>query len=99
MQGILDRERLMERLQMQIERQKTQFKLEGRVWGDTVGPSDRLRALREEMDDNGGSSGAALPRNFANSMLGSVNRQTKISRKPVNSRGEAVEDELQDGDG
>ncbi|KNB05803.1 cytokinesis protein [Fusarium oxysporum f. sp. lycopersici 4287] len=55
MQGILDRERLMERLQMQIERQKTQYKLEGRVWGDAVGPSDRLRALREEMDDRPGT--------------------------------------------
>ncbi|KAI9640318.1 hypothetical protein NHQ30_011368 [Ciborinia camelliae] len=38
-------------LEMQIERQKTQYKLEGRVWGDAAGPSDRLRALREEMDD------------------------------------------------
>ena len=50
MKGILDRERLMDRLEMQIERQKTQYKLEGRVWGDAAGPSDRLRALREEMD-------------------------------------------------
>ncbi|RDW89104.1 hypothetical protein BP6252_01136 [Coleophoma cylindrospora] len=59
MKGILDRERLMDRLEMQIERQKTQYKLEGRVWGDAAGPSDRLRALREEMDGEaaGGAAG------------------------------------------
>ncbi|KAK1981702.1 hypothetical protein LZ30DRAFT_781811 [Colletotrichum cereale] len=98
MQGILDRDRLMERLQMQIERQKTQFKLEGRVWGEAVGPSDRLRALREEMDDtamgSGGSGPSTPPRDFTNSMLGSVHRNTKIPRKPVNVRGEYIEGDL-----
>jgi cytokinesis protein len=90
MQGILDRERLLERLQMQIERQKTQFKLEGKVWGDAVGPSDRLRALREEMDgyDEGssGTEGGGVPRDYTNSIMGSVNRQTRIGRKPVNGQ-------------
>ncbi|KAM7217852.1 cytokinesis protein sepA [Rhypophila decipiens] len=93
MQGILDRDRLMERLQMQIERQKTQFKLEGRVWGEAVGPSDRLRALREEMEGYGeeAASGEGLDsRDFTHSMLGSVKRSTKIPRKPVGSRGEAA---------
>ncbi|TEA21275.1 Cytokinesis protein sepA [Colletotrichum sidae] len=99
MQGILDRDRLMERLQMQIERQKTQFKLEGRVWGEAVGPSDRLRALREEMDDSGMGSGPGTPpRDFTNSMLGSVNRNTKISRKPVNGRGEQLGGDLLEGE-
>ncbi|KAI6377553.1 hypothetical protein MCOR25_002535 [Pyricularia grisea] len=93
-QGILDRDRLMERLQMQIERQKTQFKLEGRVWGEAAGPSDRLRALREEMDGIGGDPGMEeqtdavsghAPRDLTNSMLGSVKRQTRVSRKPVKS--------------
>ncbi|CRK42876.1 hypothetical protein BN1708_016951, partial [Verticillium longisporum] len=100
MQGILDRERLMERLQMQIERQKTQFKLEGRVWGDAVGPSDRLRALREEMDDGSAPQGAGTPpRDFTNSMLGSVQRHTKISRKPVGPRTGGGEDDLaEDGE-
>ena len=84
MKGILDREKLMDRLEMQIERQKTQYKLEGRVWGDAAGPSDRLRALREEMDgDSRAGGGATPPRDFTNSMLGSVSRQTKIPRKPV----------------
>ncbi|KAJ9131083.1 Cytokinesis protein sepA [Pleurostoma richardsiae] len=97
MQGILDRERLMERLQMQIERQKTQFKLEGKVWGDSVGPSDRLRALREEMDGFGDSGAGTPPRDFTNSMLGSVHRQTRIPRKPVNSQGEAAEQTADEG--
>jgi cytokinesis protein len=94
MQGILDRERLMGRLQMQIERQKTQFKLEGRVWGDAVGPSDRLRALREEMDDgfvDGTPDGDPAPQDLTNSMLGSVRRQTRTPRRRVNSRGEPIE--------
>ncbi|KAH8887488.1 FH2-domain-containing protein [Thozetella sp. PMI_491] len=99
MQGILDREKLMERLQMQIERQKTQFKLEGRVWGDNVGPSDRLRALREEMDGFGPAAGQGTPpRDFTNSMLGSVQRQTGIRRRPVNSNGEPIEGGIDEGD-
>jgi len=98
MQGILDRDRLMERLQMQIERQKTQFKLEGRVWGEAVGPSDRLRALREEMEGyaEGDPESGAAPRDFTNSMLGSVKRSTRIPRKPVNSRGEPTEGVLEE---
>lgn len=105
MQGILDRNRLMERLQMQIERQKTQYKLEGRVWGDAVGPSDRLRALREEMDDRPGTppGGGTPPRDFTNSVLGSINRNTKIPRKPLKRRsdGEVIEedDETEGEDG
>ncbi|PTB78535.1 FH2-domain-containing protein [Trichoderma longibrachiatum ATCC 18648] len=71
MQGILDRERLMERLQKQLERQKTQYKLEGRIWGDSDGPSDRLRALREAMDgdEEPGTppGGGTPPRDFTNS--------------------------------
>ncbi|KAI0020278.1 hypothetical protein F4780DRAFT_375532 [Xylariomycetidae sp. FL0641] len=96
MQGILDRERLMDRLAMQLERQKTQYKLEGRVWGGAVGPSDRLRALREEMDGYGEAypdapEGAGLPPpGMTSSMLGSVNRTTRISRKPVGRQGEAL---------
>ncbi|CAI4213787.1 unnamed protein product [Parascedosporium putredinis] len=92
MQGILDRERLLERLQMQIERQKTQYKLEGRVWGETVGPSDRLRALREEMDGYGGDDddddgdSAMLDISkpaLSPGMLGSVRRHTNLNRKPL----------------
>ncbi|KAK2069590.1 hypothetical protein P8C59_004152 [Phyllachora maydis] len=94
MQGILDRDRLMERLQMQIERQKTQYKLEGRVWKDTVGPSDRLRALREEMDGYGPEAvGPGTPPrdDLTDSVLGTtVRRTTRIPRKPVHSGGEPM---------
>ncbi|ESZ94534.1 hypothetical protein SBOR_5077 [Sclerotinia borealis F-4128] len=104
MKGILDREKLMDRLEMQIERQKTQYKLEGRVWGDTAGPSDRLRALREEMDDEdrgqGGQGGQTLgvpPGDYTNSILGNVTRSTKIPRKPIGaeefSEGSDMDDE------
>ncbi|KXX78423.1 Cytokinesis protein sepA [Madurella mycetomatis] len=98
MQGILDREKLMERLQMQLERQKTVYKLEGRVWGEAIGPSDRLRALREEMDGFGDSGlGAGTPpRDFTNSMLGSVQRSTRIPRKPVGARAEHADDILEE---
>ncbi len=98
-QGILDRERLMERLQMQLERQKTVFKLEGKVWGEAIGPSDELRAMREEMDGYGDSAAPGLdgpPRDFTNSMLGSVKRSTRIPRKPVSSRGEPIQGVLEE---
>ncbi|CAG8976220.1 hypothetical protein HYALB_00010766 [Hymenoscyphus albidus] len=105
MNGILDRERLMDRLEMQIERQKTQFKLEGRVWGDAVGPSDRLRALREEMDGDRGEDGpreggglAPPGRDYTNSVLGSVSRQTKIPRKPINSQDFTEDEDLDDNE-
>jgi cytokinesis protein len=97
MKGILDRERLMDRLEMQLERQKTQFKLEGRVWGEAAGPSDRLRALREEMDGDGESDGGAPPRDFTNSMLGSVARQTRIARKPISQGSFPEEEEDEEG--
>ncbi|KAI0874579.1 putative cytokinesis protein sepA [Hypoxylon argillaceum] len=98
MQGILDRERLMDRLAMQLERQKTQYKLEGRVWGDAVGPSDRLRALREEMEGFDQSypdapEGAGLPPpGISSGMLGSVRRNTKIPRKPLRAQAESATD-------
>ncbi|KAH0555846.1 hypothetical protein GP486_006206, partial [Trichoglossum hirsutum] len=77
MQGILNRDRLMERLETQLERQKTQFKLEGRVWGQQVGPSDKLRELREQMDDQETGQREEFEktrRTFNSSTLGSVSR-------------------------
>ncbi|KAK8235286.1 cytokinesis protein [Phyllosticta capitalensis] len=81
MAGILDRERLMERLEMQLERAKTQAKLEGKVW-QAVGPSDKLRELREKMDgyddEEPDERQIGLSRSdLANSFLGTV------TRKPV----------------
>ncbi|KAI0471871.1 putative cytokinesis protein sepA [Xylariaceae sp. FL0804] len=95
MKGILDRDRLMDRLAMQLERQKTQYKLEGRVWGE-IGPSDRLRALREEMDGfesyPDAPEGAGLPPpGMASGMLNTVSRNTRISRKPVGSQDAAAD--------
>lgn len=49
MQGILDRQKLMERLERQLDRKKTEFKLEGKIWAP-LEPSDRLRELRDRMD-------------------------------------------------
>ncbi|KAJ5578900.1 Diaphanous autoregulatory [Penicillium hetheringtonii] len=77
MPGILDRERLMERLERQLERTKTQFKLEGKVWGQH-GPSDRLRELREKMDgedDSGDEFTEQTRRNLDPGSLGSVYRK------------------------
>jgi len=52
--GILDRRELMERLERQLERKKTEYKLEGKVWqpGRTGEPSDQLRRLRQQMDSS-----------------------------------------------
>ena len=77
MQGILDREKLMERLEIQLERAKTQCKLEGKVW-QQAGPSDRLRELREKMDGEPGLRDD-VPLPYDNQMLAGVSR-----RKPVN---------------
>lgn len=83
MQGIMDRERLMERLEMQLERQKTQFKLEGKPW-QQESPSDRLRELREQMEgtDMDDAFRERAERELTNSTLGRVSRNPK-SRKPV----------------
>lgn len=74
LQGILDRQQLMDRLERNLERTKTQFKLEGKVWGQT-GPSDRLRELREQMDDAIDSDfQEKTKRHLTNSVMGSVHR-------------------------
>lgn len=93
MQGILDREKLMERLERNLERTKTQFKLEGKAWG-AAGPSDRLRELREQMDDQlGDDFHEKTKRQLTNSVMGSVSRSNanRRTRKPVG--GDSVLDE------
>ncbi|KAF2859211.1 hypothetical protein K470DRAFT_219707 [Piedraia hortae CBS 480.64] len=84
LQGILDREKLMDRLEMQLERAKTQAKLEGKTW-QLVAPSDKLRELREKME------GAGLEYETMDAQmqyLGTMAPRTKpgIHRKPVASR-------------
>ncbi|KAF9629668.1 putative cytokinesis protein sepa protein [Lasiodiplodia theobromae] len=81
MQGILDREKLLDKLEMQLERSKTQAKLEGKVW-QAVEPEDKLRELRERMDglDEERNRQEFARADYTNSFLGSVNR------KPVPKR-------------
>ena len=80
-QGILDREALMVRLETQLERAKTQYKLEGKVWQQT-GPSDRLRELREQMDsgDVGDqeSFSARLTKQFSDGPLAAITKQSML---------------------
>ena len=46
--GILDRDKLVTKLEAQLARKKTEYKLEGRAW--EVEPSPRLRELRDKME-------------------------------------------------
>ncbi|KAF1844861.1 cytokinesis protein sepA [Cucurbitaria berberidis CBS 394.84] len=48
MQGIMDRERLMNRLEIQLQRARTQATLEGKTL--QMQPSEKLRELREKME-------------------------------------------------
>ena len=99
LKGILDREKLMDRLEMQLERQKTQFKLEGRVWGQ-VGPSDKLRELREKMDGEPGQMRndfeEKTKRNLSKSTLGTVSRGKSMAKKGNWKTSETVEEDDDD---
>ena len=93
MQGILDRDTLMSRLEMQLERAKTQCKLEGKVW-QQAGPSDRLRELREQMD--GGESSpleedfsSRVTRQFSPGPLAMTSR-SKILKGPRRAAADAL---------
>lgn len=93
--GIMDRERLMDRLEMQLERAKTQAKLEGKVW-QQVNPSDKLRELREKMEGDSGLTPDNLPEHMQ--YLGTANRsKSGIHRKPVGGQ-QAAKDEEEDFD-
>ncbi|OLL25665.1 Cytokinesis protein sepA [Neolecta irregularis DAH-3] len=47
--GVLDRNQLIEKLERQLERTKTGYKLEGKNF-DAEGPSEKLLRMREKMD-------------------------------------------------
>lgn len=81
MQGILDRERLMDRLEMQLERAKTHAKLEGRAW-QAANPSDKLRQLREKMEGDWVPP-ADMSEGLASGYLGSARPRTAVNRKPL----------------
>jgi len=84
MQGILDREALMARLETQLERAKTQCKLEGKVW-QQASPSDRLRELREQMDGQGED---LKPRNFSGASFTSA--RSKMFKGPRRAAADAL---------
>ena len=95
-QGMLDRERLMDRLEMQLERAKTQAKLEGKFW-QAVNPPNKLRELREQMD------GADGPEDLQdkskgpqsdNKVFGSVHRVK--SHAPAADRRQRMDEESED---
>lgn len=94
LKGILDRERLMDRLEMQLERAKTQAKLEGRSW-QQYNPSDKLRELREKMEGAGmDSDGLDAQLQY----MGSARRaKSNIPRKPV-ARSSAIGSTFSDDD-
>jgi cytokinesis protein len=106
MQGILDRQRLMERLEMQLERAKTRAKLEGKVW-QQVSPSDRLRELREKMDGDIGDKEEDLRKfeaNYEGSFFGSSRTSrggaSRVQRKAVPGTGaNSVPEQLPEVDG
>jgi cytokinesis protein len=83
MAGILDRERLMNRLEIQLQRAKTQATLEGKNFQQVV-PSEKLRELRERME---GTNGLVPEQDFGGvdpSYLGSARAKSGIPRrKPV----------------
>jgi cytokinesis protein len=85
MQGILDRQKLMDRLEMQLERAKTRAKLEGKVW-QQVTPSDKLRELREKMDGEIGQVEEDLAQyntNFLESVSAARIRRKAVASKPL----------------
>ncbi|PSK38026.1 hypothetical protein B9Z65_1217 [Elsinoe australis] len=84
MAGILDRERLMDRLEMQLERAKTQAKLEGKVW-QQANPSDRLRQLREQME-GAWAAPDGMAEGLANGFLGTARTRSAVARKPIPGR-------------
>lgn len=87
MQGILDRERLMDRLEMQLERAKTQAKLEGKVW-QQVAPPDKLRELREKMDSELGFEQNGFAEQLNSGYIGTASRgRSGVARKPVGGHG------------
>jgi cytokinesis protein len=88
MAGIMDRERLMNRLEIQLQRAKTQATLEGKAFQQVV-PSEKLRELREKME------GEPEEQDFGGlnpDHLGTARAKSSVPRrKPVG--GDMAEDE------
>ena len=101
MAGILDRVGLMDRLEMQLERAKTQAKLEGKVW-QQFNPSDKLRELREKMEGAGmGNDVEGMQAKME--FLGTAGSRNRVQRKPLAGRKDSeakaeTEDEAEEQD-
>ncbi|KAF2878474.1 hypothetical protein BDV95DRAFT_589402 [Massariosphaeria phaeospora] len=100
MQGILDRERLMGRLEIQLQRAKTQATLEGKALTQ-MQPSEKLRELRERMEGDLGemeeSFGGLNPNNLGTARA----KSTMVRRKPVggdNGEQDTMDEEDEDED-
>jgi cytokinesis protein len=93
MQGIMDRERLMGRLEIQLQRARTQATLEGKTL--QMQPSEKLRELREKMEGTMGEQPEAGFEGLEPGSFGSVRRQrSMVPRKPLPGLpGQAGEDE------
>jgi cytokinesis protein len=83
MQGIMDRERLMGRLEIQLQRARTQATLEGKTL--QMQPSEKLRELREKMEGSVGEETEAGFEGLEPGSFGSVRRQKSVvpRRKPL----------------
>ncbi|KAF2033416.1 cytokinesis protein sepA [Setomelanomma holmii] len=95
MAGIMDRERLMNRLEIQLQRARTQATLEGKSL--QMQPSEKLRELREKMEGTMGEQTEAGFDGLEPGSFGSVRRQKSVvpRRKPLPTLpGEAGEDEV-----
>jgi cytokinesis protein len=94
MQGIMDRERLMGRLEIQLQRARTQATLEGKTL--QLQPSEKLRELREQMEGAVGEETEAGFEGLEPGSFGSVRRQRSVvpRRKPLpGAPGEAGDDD------
>lgn len=102
MAGIMDRERLMNRLEIQLQRAKTQATLEGKNFQQVV-PSEKLRELREKME---GTNGFAPEQDFGGlnpNQFGTARAKSGVPRrKPVGGvvpdDDETMPDVLEDDD-
>ena len=92
MQGIMDRERLMNRLEIQLQRAKTQATLEGKTL--QMQPSEKLRELREKMDGTMGEMLEGYGDGLQPNSFGSVRAKSGVPRRKPVPGGAGGEDEI-----
>ncbi|OAG17435.1 cytokinesis protein sepA [Alternaria alternata] len=79
MQGIMDRERLMNRLEIQLQRARTQATLEGKTL--QMQPSEKLRELREKMEGDMPGMTEQGYGGLESSSFGSVRAKSGVPRR------------------